>query len=75
MGYCPLKQKVSQVNYKVGLGRGRTKALHINNMKKFYVREEDMMRLAVVAEDWEDDRAIGTKVSGTVEYCVSALGA
>ena len=46
---------MSQVNYKVDVGRGRTKVLHINNMKKFYVGEEDVMRLAVVAEDWEDD--------------------
>ena len=38
--------------------------LHINNMKKFYVREDEVMRLAVVAESWEDDHDIGTKTDG-----------
>ena len=35
--------------------------LHINNLKKFYPREEEVMRLAVVAEDWEEDVDVGMK--------------
>ena len=57
-------EKVSRVDYRVDLGRGRKKVLHINNLKKFYVREEEVMRLAVVAEDWENDKDVGTKTGG-----------
>ena len=63
-GPYTVKQKVSQVNYKVDVGRGRTKALHINNMKRFYVREEEVMRLAVVTESWENDQDVVTKTGG-----------
>ena len=57
-------EKVSRVDYRINLGRGRKKVLHINNLKKFYVREEEVMRLAVVAEDCDDDQDIGTKMGG-----------
>ena len=63
-GPYTVKQKVSRVNYKVDVGCSRTKVLHINNMKTFYVREEEVMRLAVVAESLEDDQDIGTKTDG-----------
>ena len=57
----------SRVDYRVEVGKGRTKVLHINNLKKFYVREEEILRLAVVAEDCEKDEAIGVKVRGRCE--------
>ena len=59
--------KLNRVDYKVEVGKGRTKVLHINNLKKFYAREEEVLRLAVVAEDCEEDEAIGVKVRGRCE--------
>ena len=64
--YTVVKKK-NRVNYKVDLGKGRRKVLHVNNLKKFYPREEEVMRLAVVAEDWEEDVDVGMKVSGVNE--------
>ena len=58
-------ERKNRVNYKVDLGKGRRKVLHINNLKRFYPREEEVMRLAVVAEDWEGDVDVGMKTSGT----------
>ena len=58
-------EAMNRVDYKVKLGRGRNKILHINNLKKYYPRGEEVLRLAVVAEDWEEDEAIGTRVSGS----------
>ena len=66
-GPYTVTEKVSRVDYRVDLGRSRKKVLHINNLKKFYVREEDVMRLAVVAEDWENDRDVGTRTGGVCE--------
>ena len=60
-------EKVNRVDYRISLGRGRKKVLHINNLKQFYVREEEVMRLAVVAEDFEEDEDIGTKMRGRCE--------
>ena len=57
-------EKKNRVDYKVDVGRGRKKILHINNLKKYYPREEEVMRLAVVAEDWEEDSDVGTKITG-----------
>ena len=57
-------ERKNRVNYKVDLGKGRRKVLHINNLKRFYPREEEVMRLAVVAEDWEGDVDVGMKTSG-----------
>ena len=61
--YSVIERK-NRVNYKVDLGKGRRKVLHINNLKRFYPREEEVMRLAVVAEDWEGDVDVGMKTSG-----------
>ena len=58
-------EKVSRVNYKVKVGRGKAKILHINNLKKFYERSEEILRLALVAEDWADDEGVGTKLYGS----------
>ena len=55
---------MNDVNYRVDVGRGRKKVLYINNLKKFHVREEEVMRLAVVAEDWEEDKDVGTRIGG-----------
>ena len=63
-GPYPVVERKSRVDYKVDVGRGRKKVLHINNLKRFFLREEEVMRLAVVAEDWEGDSAIGTKTAG-----------
>ena len=57
-------EKLNRVDFRVDLGKKRNKVLHINNMKKFQIREEDVMRLAVVAEDFEEDEDVGTKMSG-----------
>ena len=56
----------SRVDYvvNVGKGKGRIKVLHINNLKKYYPRPEEVLRLALVAEDWEEDESVGTRLSG-----------
>ena len=33
-------------------------------MKRFYVKEEEVMRLTVVAESWEEDQDVGTRTEG-----------
>ena len=72
-GPYTVKKKESRVNYQIDVGRGRAKVLHINNLKLFHVREEVVMRIAVIAEDWEDDQAIGTRMCGTSEDCDPSL--
>ena len=67
-GPYPIVGKLNRVDYEVDLGKGRTRVLHINNLKKHWVREAEIMRLVVVAEDFEEDEAIGVKLSGR---CVS----
>ena len=59
----------SRVDYVVNLGKGkgRIKVLHINNLKRFYPREEAVLRLALVAEDWAEDEGVGTKLCGKYE--------
>ena len=54
----------SRVDYAIdfGKGNGRIKVLHINNLKRFYPRVERILRVALVAEDWEEDECIGTKL-------------
>ena len=60
-----VEEKVGVVNYKVKVGRGKAKVLHVNNLKKFYEREESVLRLALVAEDWSEDEVVGTKLFGS----------
>ena len=55
-------KSMNRVDYKVKLGKGRSKILHINNLKKFHPRGEEVYRLAVVAEDWEEDECVGTRL-------------
>ena len=54
---------MNRVDYKVKLRKGRSKVLHINNLKKYHPRGEEVLRLAVVAEDCEEDDVIGSKLS------------
>ena len=42
------------------------KVLHINNLKQYFPRVEEVLRLALVAEDWSDDEGVGTKSAGKV---------
>ena len=62
-----VEEKVGEVNYKVKVGRGKAKLLHINNLKRFYEREESVLRLALVAEDWSEDEVVGTRLQGSYE--------
>ena len=56
--------KLNRVNYRVELKNGKRKVLHINNMKKYWQREVDVFRMAVVADDLVDEGAVGVKLSG-----------
>ncbi len=47
-------ERVNRVNYIIALGRGRTKVVHINMLKKFVPREAEIMRLVVVSEAEEE---------------------
>ena len=60
-----VEERVGVVNYKVKVGRGKAKVLHVNNLKKFFEREESVLRLALVAEDWSEDEVVGTKLFGS----------
>ena len=62
-----VEARKSRVDYlvKLGKGKGRTKVLHINNLKKFFPRTEAVLRLALVAEDWSEDEVVGTRMSGS----------
>ena len=61
--------KKGRVDYLVdmGKGKGRVKVLHVNNLKKYYPRVEEVLRLALVAEDWSEDEEVGTRLLGKVE--------
>ncbi len=52
-------ERVNRVNYKIALGRGRTKVVHINMLKKFVPREAEIMRLVVVSEVEEEEKNEG----------------
>ena len=62
-----VEEKIGQVNYKVKVGRGKAKVLHINNLKRYFDRVEDVLRLALVAEDWSEDEVVGTRLQGSYE--------
>ena len=63
-GPYEVEERKSRVDYKVKVGRGRSKVLHINNLKRYHPRGEEVLRLAIVAEHWEGDEAVGTKLFG-----------
>ncbi len=47
------------MNYKIALGRGRTKVVHINMLKTFVPREAKIMRLVVVSDEEEEEEKNG----------------
>ena len=54
-GPYTVKQKLNDVDYLIEVRKGRTKVLHINNMKLYKEREEGVNRLTVVADSVEED--------------------
>ena len=68
-GPYKVEARKSRVDYLVNLGKGkgRIKTLHINNLKRYYPRVEEILRVALVAEDWADDDAVGTTLKGAFE--------
>ena len=62
-----VEEKMGRVSYRVKVGRGKAKTLHINNLKRYYEREESVLRLALVAEDWAEDESVGTRLTGSCE--------
>ena len=63
-GPYPVVEVLSRVDYRVEFRKGNKKVLHVNNMKLFHGREEDVMRLSVIAEDMSEDEDIGLGLSG-----------
>ena len=63
-GPYKIVEKLNRVNYRVEVGKGRQRVLHINNMKQYKVREEVVLRMSVVAEDVSEDMVVGLKMSG-----------
>ena len=55
------------MNFKVDVGKGRFKVLHINNLKKFWVRENSVLRTPVVVDDAAEDSSVGLRLSGCCE--------
>ena len=55
---------LNSVDYRIEFVKGNRKVLHVNNLKLFHGREEDVMRLSVIAEDVSEDEDIGLKMSG-----------
>ena len=66
-GPFPVVEKLNRVNYRVETSKGRASVLHINNLKKYFERELEVLRLAVVAEDFGQDEAKGVKLQGKCE--------
>ena len=66
-GPYPIEEVLNRVNYRVKVGKGRSKVLHINNLKKFWERERPVLRMSVVAEDAAEDSSVGLKLSGCCE--------
>ena len=64
-GPFKVTKKLNQVDYKVEVGTGKDKVLHINNLKRYNEREEVVMRIAVVAEDVCAGEELGLKMDGT----------
>ena len=67
LGPFPVIAKLNSVNYRVRTSKGREGVQHINNLKRYHERELEVLRLAVVAEDFEQDEAKGVKLQGTCE--------
>ena len=63
-GPYPVVEVLSRVDYKIEFRKGNKKVLHVNNMKLFHGREEEVMRLSVIAEDMSEDGDVGMVMSG-----------
>ena len=66
-GPFPVTKKLNRVNYRVETSKGRASVLHINNLKRYFEREAEVLRLAVVAEDFGEEEANGVKLQGVCE--------
>ena len=66
-GPFPVTKKHNRVNYGVETSKGRTAVLHINNLKRFFEREAEVLRLSVVAEDFGEEESNGVKLQGAGE--------
>ena len=62
-----VEEKLNRVNYRIDVGKGYQKVLHINNLKKYWVREVEVCRMSVVAEEDEENMVVGLKLSGKCE--------
>ena len=63
-GPYPVVEVLNRVDYRIEFVKGNKKVLHVNNLKLFHGREEDVMRLSVIAEDVSEDDDVGLKMSG-----------
>ena len=63
-GPYPVVEVLNRVDYRIEFVKGNKKVLHVNNLKLFHGREEDVMRLSVIAEDMSEDVDVGLKMSG-----------
>ena len=63
-GAYPVVEVLNRVDYKIEFRKGCRKVLHVNNLKKFHGREEDVMRLAVIAENMSEDEDAGITMRG-----------
>ena len=59
--------KLNRVDYKIEVGKKKYKIFHINNMKKYYDRELEVMRLVVVAEECDEEEGGKVPLRGTCE--------
>ena len=63
-GPYPVVEVLNRVDYRIEFMKGNKKVLHVNNLKLFHGREEDVMRLSVIAEDMSEDEDVGITMSG-----------
>ena len=66
-GPYPVVEVLNRVDYRIEFVKGNRKVLHVNNLKLFHGREEEVMRLSVIAEDVSEDEDVRLKISGRCE--------
>ena len=79
-GPYTVKKKLNDVDYLIEVRKGKTKVMHINNLKLFKERDECVRRLTVVGEYVEDDPGLkgirmGEKCSGFDDMVIEDLEA
>ena len=63
-GPFKISKKMNNVDYMVDFGKNKKKKVfHLNNLKKFEVRQAGVMRLAVVGESVEDEEMVGVNLT------------